>query len=55
VDGYSTDNTVEIARQFTDKVFLSDRLGPTKPEGLLISGITGLEQSTCDWFFFSRR
>ena len=31
VDGYSTDNTVEVARKFTDKVFLSDRLGPTKP------------------------
>ncbi|HEU4678967.1 MAG TPA: glycosyltransferase, partial [Terrimicrobiaceae bacterium] len=33
VDGYSTDDTVEVAKEFTEKVFLSDRLGPTKPGG----------------------
>jgi glycosyltransferase involved in cell wall biosynthesis len=52
VDGYSTDNTVEIARQFTDKVFLSDRLGPTKPGGFADQRNYGLEQSTCDWVFY---
>ena len=41
VDGYSTDDTVAVAREFTDKVFLSDRLGPSKPEGSLSSAILG--------------
>lgn len=52
VDGYSTDNTVAMAREFTDKVFLSDRLGPTKPGGFAEQRNYGLEQSTCDWVFF---
>jgi glycosyltransferase involved in cell wall biosynthesis len=52
VDGYSTDNTVAVAREFTDKVFLSDRLGPTKPGGFADQRNYALEQSTCDWVFF---
>ncbi len=52
VDGYSTDNTVAVAREFTNKVFLSDRLGPNKPGGFAEQRNYGIEQSTCDWVFF---
>jgi glycosyltransferase involved in cell wall biosynthesis len=52
VDGYSTDNTVPVAREFTDKVFLSDRLGPSNPGGFAEQRNFGLEKATCDWAFF---
>jgi glycosyltransferase involved in cell wall biosynthesis len=52
VDGYSTDNTVAVAREFTDKVFSSDRLGPSKPGGFAEQRNFGLEQATSEWAFF---
>jgi glycosyltransferase involved in cell wall biosynthesis len=52
VDGYSTDNTVAVAREYTDKVFLSDRLGPSKPGGFAEQRNFGLEQASGDWVFF---
>jgi glycosyltransferase involved in cell wall biosynthesis len=52
IDGYSTDGTVAIAREFTDKVFLSDRLGPKNPGGFSAQRNFGLEQATGDWVFF---
>jgi glycosyltransferase involved in cell wall biosynthesis len=52
VDGYSTDNTVDVAREFTDKVFLSDRLGPSKPGGFAEQRNFGLEQASSEWAFF---
>jgi glycosyltransferase involved in cell wall biosynthesis len=52
VDGYSTDDTVAVAREFTDKVFLSDRLGPSKPGGFAEQRNFGLEQASSDWVFF---
>ena len=52
VDGYSTDDTVAVAREFTDKVFLSDRLGPSKPGGFADQRNFGLEKASCDWAFF---
>jgi glycosyltransferase involved in cell wall biosynthesis len=52
VDGHSTDDTVAVAREFTDKVFLSDRLGPSKPGGFAEQRNFGLEQVACEWAFF---
>jgi glycosyltransferase involved in cell wall biosynthesis len=52
VDGHSTDDTVAVAREFTDKVFLSDRLGPSKPGGFAEQRNFGLEQAACEWAFF---
>jgi glycosyltransferase involved in cell wall biosynthesis len=52
VDGYSTDNTVAVAREFTDKVFLSDRLGPSKPGGFAEQRNFGIEQASSEWVFF---
>ena len=52
VDGYSTDKTVAVAREYTDKVFLSDRLGPSKPGGFAEQRNFGLEQASGDWVFF---
>ncbi len=52
VDGYSTDKTVAVAREFTDKVFLSDRLGPSKPGGFAEQRNFGLEQAASEWVFF---
>ena len=44
-DSGSTDNTVEIARRYTDKVFVTDwpGYGPQKQRAL--------EKATCDWVF----
>jgi glycosyltransferase involved in cell wall biosynthesis len=52
IDGFSTDNTVAVAREFTDKVFLSDRLGPSKPGGFAEQRNFGLQQASCEWAFF---
>ena len=52
VDGYSTDDTVGVAREFTDKVFLSDRLGPSKPGGFAEQRNFALEQASSEWVFF---
>ena len=55
VDGYSTDDTVAVAREFTDKVFLSDRLGPSKPGGFAEQRNFGLEQASMRVGLLSRR
>ena len=52
VDGHSTDSTVAVSREYTDKVFLSDRLGPSKPGGFAEQRNFGLEQASGDWVFF---
>lgn len=52
VDGFSTDNTVAIAREYTDKVFLSDRLGPRNPGGFAAQRNFALDQVTSEWVFF---
>ena len=46
VDGHSTDSTVAVSREYTDKVFLSDRLGPPKPGGFAEQRNFGLEQAS---------
>ena len=45
LDSGSTDNTVEIAKRYTDKVFVTDwpGYGPQKQRAL--------EKATCDWVF----
>jgi glycosyltransferase involved in cell wall biosynthesis len=52
VDGCSSDDTVAVAREFTDKVFLSDRLGPSKPGGFAEQRNFGLEKAASEWAFF---
>lgn len=52
VDGFSTDDTVAIAREFTDKVLLSDRLGPKNPGGYSSQRNFALQQVTSPWVFF---
>jgi glycosyltransferase involved in cell wall biosynthesis len=52
VDGYSTDGTVGVAREFTDRVLLSDRLGPKNPGGYAEQRNFALEQASEPWVFF---
>ena len=52
VDGFSTDETVSIAREFTDKVFLSDRLGPKNPGGYSDQRNFALQNVRSPWAFF---
>jgi glycosyltransferase involved in cell wall biosynthesis len=52
VDGYSTDATVSVAREFTDRVLLSDRLGPKNPGGYAEQRNFALEQASEPWVFF---
>ena len=52
VDGHSTDRTVEIARQFTNKVLTSDLLGPDKPGGFAAQRNFALDHASSDWIFF---
>ena len=52
VDGFSTDATVSIAKEFTDKVLLSDRLGPQNPGGYSDQRNYALQNVTAPWAFF---
>jgi len=52
VDGFSTDDTVAIAKEFTGKVLLSDRLGPGKPGGYSDQRNFALQNVTSPWAFF---
>jgi (heptosyl)LPS beta-1,4-glucosyltransferase len=52
VDGHSTDETVSIAREFTEKVFLSDLLGPKNPGGYSDQRNFALQQASSPWIFF---
>jgi len=52
VDGYSTDGTPDIAREYTERIFLSDRLGPKNPGGYSDQRNFALENVTAPWAFF---
>ncbi len=52
VDGFSTDDTVAIAKEFTGKVLLSDRLGPRNPGGYSDQRNFALQNVTSPWAFF---
>lgn len=52
VDGFSTDNTVAIAHEFTKKVYLSDRLSPKNPGGFSDQRNYALDLATSEWVFF---
>ncbi len=52
VDGFSTDGTVALARQFTTSIFQSDLLGPKNLGGFAAQRNFGLQQATSDWVFF---
>jgi glycosyltransferase involved in cell wall biosynthesis len=52
VDGFSTDDSVAIAQQFTNKVYVSDRLGPKNPGGFSDQRNYALELATSEWVFF---
>jgi glycosyltransferase involved in cell wall biosynthesis len=52
VDGFSTDGTVDIAKEFTEKVLLSDRLGPKTPGGFSDQRNFALQNVRCPWTFF---
>lgn len=52
IDGYSTDQTANIAREFTEDVILSDRLSPANPGGFADQRNFAMECSTSDWVFF---
>ena len=43
VDSKSTDRTVEIAREFTEKIIITDWIGYSRTKKL------ALEQATCEW------
>lgn len=52
VDGFSTDDTASIAKEFTDKVLLSDRLGPGNPGGYSDQRNFALQHTTAPWALF---
>jgi glycosyltransferase involved in cell wall biosynthesis len=52
VDGYSTDDTADVARKYTPHVYLSDLLGPKNPGGFSDQRNFGLSKATGDWVFF---
>lgn len=52
VDGHSTDNTPDIAREFTSHVYLSDRLGPGKPGGFADQRNYAMSCTEAEWVFF---
>lgn len=52
VDGFSTDKTLEIARDFTSAVFQSDLLGPGNPGGYGAQRNFALSKVTAPWVFF---
>lgn len=52
VDGFSTDDTVSIANEFTGKVLLSDRLGPENPGGFSDQRNFALQNVSFPWTLF---
>jgi len=52
VDGFSTDDTVAIAKEFTGNVLLSDRLGPKNPGGYSDQRNFALQHVTSPWVLF---
>ncbi len=52
VDGFSTDETVAVAREFTDRVLQSDILGPGNPGGFSAQRNFALEKVSCPWVLF---
>ncbi len=52
VDGYSTDDTVALAREFTSLLYQSDLLGPDRPGGYSDQRNFALSKATGDWVFF---
>jgi glycosyltransferase involved in cell wall biosynthesis len=52
VDGFSTDDTVQIARCFTPLVYRSNLLGPDKPGGYSDQRNFAMSQATGDWVLF---
>ncbi len=52
VDGESTDGTPDIAREFTDSVISSDRLGPKNPGGFAEQRNFALSLVNTPWVFF---
>jgi len=52
VDGGSADSTLDLARQFTPHVYVSDLLGPDRPDGYSDQRNFGLDKATGDWVFF---
>jgi len=52
VDGFSTDETVAVAREYTDKILLSDRLGPKNPGGYSAQRNFALQNVSSPWTFF---
>jgi len=52
VDGGSTDETREVAGEFTPHVYVSDLLGPDKPGGFSDQRNFALGKASGDWVFF---
>jgi len=52
VDGFSTDDTVEVALCYTALVYKSDLLGPGKPGGFSDQRNFAMAQATGDWILF---
>jgi (heptosyl)LPS beta-1,4-glucosyltransferase len=52
VDGFSTDDTVEIARSYTPLVYRSNLLGPDKPGGFSDQRNFAMDQASGDWILF---
>lgn len=52
VDGFSTDGTVALAREFTSHVYLSDLLGPKNPGGYSDQRNFALSKAKGDWVLF---
>lgn len=47
VDCESSDNSIEIARRYTDRIFTKPNLA-----NLNVNKAFGIEQATCDWIFY---
>lgn len=52
VDGGSTDDTRQIAQEFTPHVYVSDLLGPDRPGGFSDQRNFALGKASGDWVFF---
>jgi len=52
IDGFSTDETVAIARRYADRVIQSGRLGPENAGGFADQRNFAMEQTNAEWVFF---